>query len=64
LSDWAYSKPKPVSPLVGTAALIKDEYWPDAIPFYVLIDRKGIIRYADEGYPPVMEDAIQRLLNE
>ena len=49
--------------LVGTNTLKKD-YQVNAVPEYVLIDRKGKITFIGLGYSENIESEIENVLNE
>ncbi len=49
--------------LLGTNRSKRD-YQVNAIPLYVLVDRRGVVAFISEGFSPELEEAIQKLLNE
>ncbi len=49
--------------LIGTEKT-KSEYKVHAIPYYLILDKKGIIRHTQEGYSPEIKDLILKMLEE
>ena len=47
--------------LIGNGQLKKD-YQLGAVPLYVLIDRKGIVRLVSAGYPLELEKIVEEII--
>ncbi|SKB50888.1 TlpA family protein disulfide reductase [Daejeonella lutea] len=47
--------------LIGSQAIEKD-YFVNGIPYYILIDKKGVIAFMSYGYTDKLEEAIRKLM--
>ncbi len=51
-------------PMVTGTGQVRKAYGLEAIPLYVLIDRKGIVRLVSQGFSDEIESAIQQLIKQ